>query len=160
MNNNGMKKRWISLYVENQVGVLSKISGLFSGKSYNLDSLTVGTTEDPTVSRMTIATVSDDETFEQIMISAEDAADSMKFVKENDNVKMVSYKGNIFAIEPPMFAELEVTETEPGVKGDTATNVTKPATVETGAQVAVPIFVNQGDKIQINTRTGEYLKRL
>ena len=66
MNNNGMKKRWISLYVENQVGVLSKISGLFSGKSYNLDSLTVGTTEDPTVSRMTIATVSDDETFEQI----------------------------------------------------------------------------------------------
>ena len=63
---NGMKKRWISLYVENQVGVLSKISGLFSGKSYNLDSLTVGTTEDPTVSRMTIATVSDDETFEQI----------------------------------------------------------------------------------------------
>ena len=66
MNNNGMKKRWISLYVENQVGVLSKISGLFSGKSYNLDGLTVGTTEDPTVSRMTIATVSDDETFEQI----------------------------------------------------------------------------------------------
>ena len=66
MNSNGMKKRWISLYVENQVGVLSKISGLFSGKSYNLDSLTVGTTEDPTVSRMTIATVSDDETFEQI----------------------------------------------------------------------------------------------
>ena len=64
--NNGMKKRWISLYVENQVGVLSKISGLFSGKSYNLDSLTVGTTEDPTISRMTIATVSDDETFEQI----------------------------------------------------------------------------------------------
>ena len=102
----------------------------------------------------------DNETFEQFMISAEDAADSMKFVKENDNVKMVSYKGNIFAIEPPMFAELEVTETEPGVKGDTATNVTKPATVETGAQVAVPIFVNQGDKIQIDTRTGEYLKRL
>ena len=66
MSNNNMKKRWISLYVENQVGVLSKISGLFSGKSYNLDSLTVGTTEDPTISRMTIATVSDDETFEQI----------------------------------------------------------------------------------------------
>ena len=102
----------------------------------------------------------DNETFEQIMISADDAADSMKFVKENDNVKMVSYQGDIFAIEPPMFAELEVTETEPGVKGDTATNVTKPATVETGAQVAVPIFVNQGDKIQIDTRTGEYLKRL
>ena len=102
----------------------------------------------------------DNETFEQIMISAEDAADSMKFVKENDNVKMVSYKGNIFAIEPPMFAELEVTETEPGVKGDTATNVTKPATVETGAQVAVPLFVEQGDVIKIDTRTGEYLSRV
>ena len=73
---------------------------------------------------------------------------------------MVSYKGNIFSVEPPMFVELEITETEPGVKGDTATNVTKPATVETGAQVNVPIFVNQGDKIQIDTRTGEYLKRI
>ena len=102
----------------------------------------------------------DNETYEQIALTEEAVGDSMKFVKENDNVKMVSYKGNIFAIEPPMFAELEVTETEPGVKGDTATNVTKPATVETGAQVAVPIFVNQGDKIQIDTRTGEYLKRL
>ena len=91
---NNMKKRWISLYVENQVGVLSKISGLFSGKCYNLDSLTVGTTEDPTVSRMTIATVSDDETFEQIMISAEDAADSMKFVKENEEVTISFYQGS------------------------------------------------------------------
>lgn len=102
----------------------------------------------------------DTETFEQISLPEEEVGDSMKFVKENDMVKIVSYKGNIFAIEPPMFAELEVTETEPGVKGDTATNVTKPATVETGAQVAVPIFVNQGDVIQIDTRTGEYLKRL
>ena len=102
----------------------------------------------------------DNETFEQIALTEEKVGDAMKFVKENDNVKMVSYQGDIFAIEPPMFAELEVTETEPGVKGDTATNVTKPATVETGAQVAVPIFVNQGDKIQIDTRTGEYLKRL
>ncbi|MBP3703699.1 MAG: elongation factor P [Lachnospiraceae bacterium] len=102
----------------------------------------------------------DNETFEQISLPEEEVGDSMKFVKENDMVKIVSYKGNIFAIEPPMFAELEVTETEPGVKGDTATNVTKPATVETGAQVAVPIFVNQGDVIQIDTRTGEYLKRL
>ena len=100
------------------------------------------------------------ETYDQIALNNETIGDALKFVKENDNVKMVSYKGNIFAIEPPMFAELEVTETEPGVKGDTATNVTKPATVETGAQVAVPIFVNQGDKIQIDTRTGEYLKRL
>ena len=102
----------------------------------------------------------DVETYDQIALNADVVGDALKFVKENDNVKMVSYKGNIFAIEPPMFAELEVTETEPGVKGDTATNVTKPATVETGAQVAVPIFVNQGDKIQIDTRTGEYLKRL
>ena len=102
----------------------------------------------------------DNETFEQIALTEEKVGDAMKFVKENDNVKMVSYQGDIFAIEPPMFTELEVTETEPGVKGDTATNVTKPATVETGAQVAVPIFVNQGDKIQIDTRTGEYLKRL
>ena len=101
----------------------------------------------------------DNETFEQIMISAEDAADSMKFVKENDNVKMVSYKGNIFAIEPPMFAELEVTETEPGVKGDTATNVTKPAKLETGAEVKVPIFINEGEAIRIDTRTGEYMER-
>ena len=102
----------------------------------------------------------DNETYEQIALTQEAVGDAMKFVKENDNVKMVSYKGNIFAIEPPMFAELEVIETEPGVKGDTATNVTKPATVETGAQVAVPIFVNQGDRIQIDTRTGDYLKRL
>ena len=102
----------------------------------------------------------DTENYEQIALNKDAVGDAMKFVKENDNVKMVSYQGDIFAIEPPMFAELEVTETEPGVKGDTATNVTKPATVETGAQVAVPIFVNQGDKIQIDTRTGEYLKRL
>ena len=102
----------------------------------------------------------DNESYEQIDLTEEAVGETMKFVKENDNVKMLSYKGNIFAIEPPMFAELEVTETEPGVKGDTATNVTKPATVETGAQVAVPLFVNQGDRIQIDTRTGEYLKRL
>ena len=110
--------------------------------------------------RTKLKNVVDGGVVEKIALTEEAVGDSMKFVKENDNVKMVSYKGNIFAIEPPMFAELEVTETEPGVKGDTATNVTKPATVETGAQVAVPIFVNQGDKIQIDTRTGEYLKRL
>ena len=157
---NNMKKRWISLYVENQVGVLSKISGLFSGKCYNLDSLTVGTTEDPTVSRMTIATVSDDETFEQIMISAEDAADSMKFVKENEEVTISFYQGNAFAIEPPLSVELVVTETEPGVKGNTATGATKPAIVETGAKILVPLFVNQNDVIKIDTRTGEYLSRV
>ena len=159
MSNNGMKKRWISLYVENQVGVLSKISGLFSGKSYNLDSLTVGTTEDPTVSRMTIATVSDDETFEQIMISAADAADSMKFVKENEEVTVSFYLGNPFSIEPPITVELVITESEPGVKGNTATGATKPAIVETGAQVMVPLFVDQGETIKIDTRTGEYLSR-
>ena len=156
---NNMKKRWISLYVENQVGVLSKISGLFSGKCYHLDSLTVGTTEDPTVSRMTIATVSDDETFEQIMISAEDAADSMKFVKENEEVTISFYQGNAFAIDPPLSVELVVTETEPGVKGNTATGATKPAIVETGAKVNVPLFVDQGETIKIDTRTGAYLSR-
>lgn len=102
----------------------------------------------------------DVETYDQIALDEETAGVALKFVKENDMVKIVSYKGNIFDIEPPMFVELEVTETEPGVKGDTATNVTKPATVETGAQVSVPIFVNQGDVIQIDTRTGEYLKRM
>ena len=102
----------------------------------------------------------DMETYDQIALADDAIGDAMKFVKENDMVKMVYYKGNICTVEPPMFAELEVTETEPGVKGDTATNVTKPATVETGAQVNVPIFVNQGDVIQIDTRTGEYLKRI
>ena len=154
-----MKNRRIALYVENQVGVLAKVSGLFSGKSYNLDSLTVGTTEDPTVSRMTIATVSDDETFEQIMISAEDAADSMKFVKENEEVTISFYQGNAFAIDPPLSVELVVTETEPGVKGNTATGATKPAIDETGAKVNVPLFVDQGETIKIDTRTGAYLSR-
>ena len=101
----------------------------------------------------------DTETFEQISLPEEEVGDSMKFVKENDMVKIVSYKGNIFAIEPPMFAELEVTETEPGVKGNTATNVTKAATVETGAVIQVPIFIEEGEVIQIDTRTGEYLGR-
>ena len=102
----------------------------------------------------------DNETFEQIMISAEDAADSMKFVKENEEVKICSYQGEVFAVEPPLFAELAVTETEPGVKGDTATGATKPATVETGATVMVPLFVNEGDVLKIDTRTGEYLSRV
>ena len=84
----------------------------------------------------------------------------MKFVKENDICKVCSYKGNVFSVEPPMFVELEVTDTEPGFKGDTATGATKPAIVETGAQVNVPLFVNIGDKIQIDTRTSEYLKRI
>ena len=84
----------------------------------------------------------------------------MKFVKENEMVKMLSHNGNIFAVEPPLFVELEITETEPGFKGDTATGATKPATVETGATVYVPLFVNQDDVIKIDTRTGEYLSRV
>ena len=101
----------------------------------------------------------DNETFEQIMISAEDAADSMKFVKENEEVTISFYQGNAFAIDPPLSVELVVTETEPGVKGNTATGATKPAIVETGAKVNVPLFVDQGETIKIDTRTGAYLSR-
>ncbi|SFK52424.1 elongation factor P [Lachnospiraceae bacterium KH1T2] len=104
-------------------------------------------------------TFMDPESYEQISINAEIAGDSMKFVKENETCKINSYNGSVFAIEPPLFVELEVTETEPGFKGDTATGASKPATVETGAQVSVPLFVNQGDVIKIDTRTGEYLSR-
>ncbi|MBP5184500.1 MAG: elongation factor P [Lachnospiraceae bacterium] len=100
------------------------------------------------------------ETFDQIALSKEQVGDAIKFVKENDTVKMLSHQGQIFSIEPPTFAELVVTDTEPGFKGDTATGATKPATVETGARVMVPLFVELGDKIQIDTRTGEYLKRV
>ena len=81
------------------------------------------------------------------------------FVKENMEVKVLSYKGNVFGVEPPYFVELEVTETDPGFKGDTATNATKPATLETGAEIKVPLFINQGDMIRIDTRTGEYMER-
>lgn len=102
----------------------------------------------------------DVETYDQIGMGANEVGDSLKFVKENDMVKMCSHNGSVFAIEPPLFAELEITDTEPGVKGDTATGATKPAIVETGATVYVPLFVNQGDKISIDTRTGEYLKRV
>ena len=101
----------------------------------------------------------DNETFEQIAVNAETVGDSLKFVKENDNVKLSSYQGNVFAIEPPLTVELEITETEPGFKGDTAQGATKPAIVETGAQVNVPLFVEQGEKIKIDTRTGDYLSR-
>jgi len=101
----------------------------------------------------------DTETYEQTPLSKETIGDSLKFVKENMNVKILSFKGNVFGIEPPTFVELEVTETEPGFKGDTATGATKPATVETGAVVKVPLFIDQGDIIRIDTRTGEYLER-
>jgi len=100
------------------------------------------------------------ETYDQIDMTADQVGDSLKFVKENEMVKMLSHNGEIFAIEPPLFVELEVTETEPGFKGDTAQGANKPAIVETGAQVAVPLFVETGDRISIDTRTGEYLKRV
>ena len=100
------------------------------------------------------------ETYDQIAIDVDTVGDSLKFVKENEAVKVCSYNGSVFAIEAPLFVELEITETEPGFKGDTAQGATKPATVETGATVYVPLFVNQGDKIKIDTRTGEYLSRV
>ena len=100
------------------------------------------------------------ETYEQIALSEDNVGDSLKFVKENEIVKLCSHNGQVFAIEPPLFVELQIIATEPGVKGDTATGATKPATVETGAVVYVPLFVNQEDKIKIDTRTGEYLSRV
>ena len=100
------------------------------------------------------------ETYDQIALNEDTVGDALKFVKENDVCKICSYNGSVFAIEPPMFVELEITDTEPGFKGDTAQGATKPATVETGAVVYVPLFVNQGDKIKIDTRTGEYLSRV
>lgn len=100
------------------------------------------------------------ETYDQIGLSADVIGDALKFVRENDEVKMVSHNGEIFAVEPPMFVELEVTECEPGEKGNTATGATKPCTVETGAVVYVPLFVNLGDTLKIDTRTGEYLSRV
>ena len=99
------------------------------------------------------------ETYEQIALSHEQIADSMKFVKENETCKVVSYQGKVFSVEPPLKVKLEVTHTEPGLKGNTTTGATKPATVETGAEVQVPLFVNIGDKIIISTQTGEYESR-
>ena len=101
----------------------------------------------------------DSETYEQLPISPNVLGDNFRFVKENMVCKVLSYKGNGFCIEPPNFVELQVTETEPGVKGDTATNVTKPATLETGAEIKVPIFINEGEMIRVDTRTGEYMER-
>ena len=102
----------------------------------------------------------DNETFEQIPVDSEDVGDSLKFVKEGTDVTLKSYQGKVFAIDPPTTVELLITESEPGVKGNTATGATKPATVETGATVYVPLFVNEGDVIKIDTRTGEYLSRV
>ena len=99
-------------------------------------------------------------TYEQIALSSDVVGDALKFVKENETVKVCSYNGKVFSVEAPLFVELEVTDTEPGFKGDTATGATKPATLETGAQINVPLFVNQGDRVKIDTRTGEYLSRV
>lgn len=98
--------------------------------------------------------------YEQMNLNAETVGDALKFVKENDVCKVCSYNGKVFSVEPPLFVELEITDTEPGFKGDTAQGATKPATVETGATVYVPLFVDNGDKIKIDTRTGEYLSRV
>ena len=102
----------------------------------------------------------DTETFELIPLNSDKLGDNFKFVKENMTCRIASYKGNVFAVEPPMFVELEVTATEPGVRGDTATNALKPATLETGAVIRVPMFINEGDVLKIDTRTGEYLERV
>ena len=102
----------------------------------------------------------DVETYEQIALNEDAIGDALKFVKENEMCKVCSHNGNVFAVEPPLFVELEITDTEPGFKGDTATGATKPAIVETGAKVMVPLFVEIGNKIKIDTRTGEYLSRV
>lgn len=101
----------------------------------------------------------DTETYEQAPIGASVLGDNFKFVKENMVCKVLSYKGNVFGVEPPNFVELRITETDPGFKGDTATNATKPAVLETGAEVKVPLFIDEGEVIQIDTRTGDYMGR-
>ena len=102
----------------------------------------------------------DVETYDQISLTKDAVGDALKFVKENEMCKICSHNGNVFAVEPPLFVELEITDTEPGFKGDTATGATKPAIVETGAKVMVPLFVEIGNVIKIDTRTGEYLSRV
>ena len=99
------------------------------------------------------------ESYEQVPIGQDLIGDNFKFVKEEMMCKIVSYKGNIFSVEPPTFVELEVTDTDPGFAGNTATNTLKPATLETGAEIKVPLFINVGDVLKIDTRTGEYLSR-
>lgn len=102
----------------------------------------------------------DNETYEQIPLTYDQVEDAIRYLKENDSAMLKFYKGKCFSVEPPNFVELLVTESEPGIKGDTASNITKKATVETGAVISVPLFVNEGDRIKIDTRTGEYLSRV
>ena len=101
----------------------------------------------------------DVETYEQVPVNAKDLSDSFRFVKENEVIKILSYKGVVFGIETPNFVILKITKTDPGFKGNTTTNTLKPATLETGAEVRVPLFINEGDSIRIDTRTGEYMER-
>ncbi len=101
----------------------------------------------------------DPETYEQIPVNPSELSDNFKFVKETMVCKILSYKGKVFGVEPPNFVDLQVTQTDPGFKGDTATNATKPATLETGAEIKVPLFIEEGDMIRIDTRTGEYMER-
>lgn len=102
----------------------------------------------------------DQETYEDVPVNASDVGDNFKFVKEEMMCKVLSYKGKVFGVEPPNFVELQVTQTDPGFAGNTATNATKPATVETGAEIRVPLFINEGEVIRIDTRTGEYMERV
>lgn len=102
----------------------------------------------------------DNDTYEQIPLNKEELGDALRFIKENMSVKILSFKGKVFAVEPPIFVELEVTYTEPGFSGNTSTNATKPATLENGSSINVPLFVNIGDVIRIDTRTGEYMERI
>ena len=101
----------------------------------------------------------DQESFELVPINRDELGDSFQFVKENMICRVLSYKGKVFGVEPPNFVELQVTQTDPGFKGDTATNATKPATLETGAEVRVPLFIDEGEMIRVDTRTGEYMER-
>ena len=101
----------------------------------------------------------DTETWEETLVGHDKVGENFKFVKEEMMVKIISYKGNVFGVEPPLFVELEVTDTDPGFAGNTATNTLKPATLETGAVIKVPLFINVGDVLKIDTRTGEYLQR-
>ena len=101
----------------------------------------------------------DQETYDMIPVDASNLSDNFKFVKENMVCKILSYKGNVFGVEPPTFVELKVTQTDPGFAGNTATNATKPATVETGAEIRVPLLINEGEMVRIDTRTGEYMER-
>ncbi|HIV10521.1 MAG TPA: elongation factor P [Candidatus Faeciplasma avium] len=101
----------------------------------------------------------DSETYEQVPVSPNDVGSNFRFVKENMVCTILSYKGKVFGVEPPFFVDLQVAHTEPGIAGNTATNATKPATLETGAEIKVPLFINEGDMIRIDTRTGEYMQR-